>query len=119
MSTTNARGYSSFYFHIAYNPELGNFRRFAAYWAKRVHDETAELSACIAKLDKEIKKFPRLDAQTVLDCPKRTFQEGYQDNKVQYKELKDLWVKYDEALMRYGAFASTCTAQVFLEATYH
>ncbi|KAH4110459.1 hypothetical protein HBH64_158370 [Parastagonospora nodorum] len=102
MSTTNARGYSSFYFHIAYNPELGNFRRFAAYWAKRVHDETAELSACIANLDREIKRFPNLDAQTVLDCPKRTFQEGCPDTQDQYKNVNSLWKEYDEALMRYG-----------------
>jgi hypothetical protein len=104
MSMTDARGYSSFYFHIAYNPELGNFRRFAAYWAKRLHDETAELSACIAKLDKEIKKFPHLDAQTVLDCPKRTFQEGCPRLESPYADINVLWDRYDEALMRYGAF---------------
>jgi hypothetical protein len=102
MSSSGARGYSSFYQHIALSPGLGKFRRFGAFWAKRVHDETGELLACIATLDEEIRKFPTLDAATVLDSPKRIVQDNCPRTDPHYKPLHDAWDAYDKALMRYG-----------------
>jgi hypothetical protein len=104
MSSTGAQGYNHFYKHIAVFPELGIFRRFGAFWAKRLHDETSELVACVVTLEDELKKWPNLKANTVLDCPKRVAKERCPTNESQYKPLHEAWLKYDEALVRYGMF---------------
>lgn len=97
-----AQGYSSFYNHIALCPELGIFRRFGAFWAKRLHDETSELLAHIATLDETLEKFPELGAKSVLDCPKRLVEENRAGNSEKYKTVIKAWSKYDKALLRYG-----------------
>jgi hypothetical protein len=104
MSSGNDEGYSSFYNHIALVPELGNFRRFGAFWAKKLHDESSELLGHIASLDEALEKWPELDAKSVLDCPKRYLEENRQGHEEQYKTVEQAWSKYDEALMRYGMF---------------
>jgi hypothetical protein len=104
MSSTGARGYNHYYKHIAVFPELGIFRCFGAFWAKRLHDETSELLACLVTLEDELKKWPQLDAITVLDCPKRLAREICPKNDKRYKPLHKAWAKYDMALVRYGMF---------------
>jgi hypothetical protein len=104
MSTFDAQGFSSFYKHVAVFPELGIFRRFGGLWAKRLHDETSELVACLATVEDELKKWPHLEAVTVLDCPKRLANENCPKNDTRFKPLHEAWAKYDEALLRYGMF---------------
>jgi hypothetical protein len=104
MSSTNAQGYSSFYQHLAVSPELGIFRRFGAYWAKKVHDETSDLSTCLAVLNLELAKWPDLQAQTILDCPKRLMMEKCPKDTAggKYLHLHEAWDRFDKALMVYG-----------------
>jgi hypothetical protein len=102
MSSSDGEGYSSFYNHIALVPELGSFRRFGAFWAKKLHDESSELLAHIATLDEAIQECPGLDAKSVLDCPKRYVEENRKVNKNKCRVVTQAWLKYDKALMRYG-----------------
>jgi hypothetical protein len=104
MSTTSPQGFSSFYKHLAVLPELGIFRRFGGHSAKRLHDETSELVACLATLEDELQKWPHLDAMTVLDCPKRVANENCPESDARFKPLHEAWKKYDKALVRYGMF---------------
>jgi hypothetical protein len=104
MSSANDQGYSSFYQHLAVSPEIGSFRRFGAYWAKKVHDDTSEFLACLAVLNQELEKWPELGAQTVLDCPKTFMKEKYPVGTPDSEPLHDAWDKFDAALTRYGTF---------------
>lgn len=85
---------------------MGSFRRFGAYWAKKVHDETSELLACLAVLNQELANWPDLKAQTVLDCPRRILEEKCPIGTAEgiYIPLYDAWEKFDKALMLYGMF---------------
>jgi hypothetical protein len=107
MSSSDDEGYSSFYNHIALFPELGNFRRFGAFWAKKLHDESSELLGHIASLDEAIEGWPELDAKSVLDCPKRYLEENREGHEEQYETVNQAWSKYEEALMRYGMLCSS------------
>jgi hypothetical protein len=104
MSSANDQGYSNFYQHLAVSPEIGSFRRFGAYWAKKVHDDTNELLACLAVLNQELEKWPELRAQTVLDCPKGFMKENVPIGTLNSEPLHDAWDKFDTALIRYGTF---------------
>jgi hypothetical protein len=101
-STEPIQGYNSFYHHVALTPELGLFRRFGGYWAKRIHDETSEVLACMLVVDDEIKKCPELEATGVLDLPRRFVRKS-----AKYNRIRSAWVKYDKALMQYGKSGRT------------
>lgn len=104
-TTQPTQNYSSFYAHIGAYPELGIFRRFGGYWAKRLYDETSELVECITTLEEELSKWPDLKATTVLDCPRRLVKEirtSSKDEKIKLKVLCAAWAAYDKALLRYG-----------------
>ncbi|KAF1912597.1 hypothetical protein BDU57DRAFT_583016 [Ampelomyces quisqualis] len=107
MSSTTqpTQDYSSFYAHIGSYPELGIFRRFGGYWAKRLYDETSELVECITKLEEELRKWPGFEATTVLDCPKRLLKEIKPRSEEERSKLESLcakWDAYDKALLQYG-----------------
>ena len=85
-------------------PEIGIFRQFGGHWAKRLHDETSELVACLATLEDELKKWPELNASSVLDCPKRVVEENCPKKEERFKPLHKAWMEYDTALTRYGMF---------------
>jgi hypothetical protein len=99
------QGYSSFYKHIALSPELGNFRRLGANWAKKLHDDTSEVLACLRALEAKIKALPELDAKNVLDCPRRLVKELCAENPGKYGPVDMAWTEYDKALVQYGMFA--------------
>ncbi|KAH8733088.1 hypothetical protein GQ44DRAFT_745303 [Phaeosphaeriaceae sp. PMI808] len=105
-SARSVEGYSSLYKHIAKYPELGLFRRFGAFWAKKLHDDTSEVLARLEVLNGELQKCPDLDAKTVLDCPLRFVKEKcskeYPDGDNRYRLLLTAWTEYDRALVRYG-----------------
>lgn len=107
QSSTEPQGYGSFYHNVALSPEIGLFRRFGAYWAKRIHDETNELLACILVVDDEIKKCHELQATELLDVPRHFIRNG-----ARYNHIRSAWVKYDKALMRYGKlWRATCVSR--------
>jgi hypothetical protein len=108
MSST-AQGYNSYYKYLALSPELGIFRRFGSFWAKKLHDETSEVLACLAALEDEFEKWPDLSGMTVLDCPRRRVKQLCSGDKKKYKLLKKAWFEYDRALVRYGMFDSGWT----------
>jgi hypothetical protein len=102
---------SSFYEHIALYPENGRFRRFGAYWAKRLHDETSELQVYTSLLNDQIKLWKVLDAMSVLDCPLRVVKEKCPREHPQFETLYKAWDAYDEALKRHGSlFVPVVTA---------
>jgi hypothetical protein len=90
------------YKYIALCPQIGLFRRFGAFWAKKLHDETSELNECLTALNDQIGRRPELDAKTVLDCPLRIVKKKCP--KDQHKTLYDAWAAYDLALIRYGGY---------------
>jgi hypothetical protein len=104
MMMSTPQGYSSFYEHVAYSPELGIFRKFGAYWAKRIHDETSEVLARLVTLEDELEKCDVLDAKSVLDCPRRIAKELCPKSVKKYKPLHRAWAEYDKALVRHGMF---------------
>lgn len=105
MSTTT-QGFTSFYAHIAEVPELGIFRRFGGYWAKRIYDDTSEVVWCLTALEVELAKWSQLDAyeKTVLGCPRRLINDikPTVEDATKYKALCDAWKAYDDALLRHG-----------------
>jgi hypothetical protein len=105
MSST-PQGYSSYYQHVALSPGLGRFRRFGAYWSKKLHDETSEVEAYLLTLEDEMKKpkYSALPAKTVLDCPRRIAIDFCPRNVKEYEPLHRAWDEFDKALVRYGMF---------------
>jgi hypothetical protein len=97
--------FREFYQHIALYPENGLYRRFGAYWAKRVHDETSELRACIAELNDKITLCNVLEATSVLDCPLRVVKAKCPKgtSNPEFESLYDAWGAYEEALKRHGS----------------
>tara|TARA_R110002003_G_scaffold126_35_gene11754 strand:+ start:2727 stop:3683 length:957 start_codon:yes stop_codon:yes gene_type:complete len=104
-TTTTTHGYSSFYKDIASFPELGRFRRFGGFWAKKVHDDTGELRECLAALNKELGALPGVGVKTVLDCSKSAIKKEFSDQDLTHKPLYDAWSAYDKALVQYGESA--------------
>jgi hypothetical protein len=94
--------YSSLYKHFELFPENALFRKFGAFWAKKVHDETSELGACLVRLNDLIGQVPELNAKTVLDCPLRVVKEVCP--KADHESLYAAWDEYDKAMMRSGMF---------------
>lgn len=98
-------GQSALYRNIALYPELGLYRRFASYWAKKLHDDTSEFLDRVAKVNGEIEKHQaRLGEDNFLDCPLRILKERCPKGPAQYRDLYSAWKSCDEGLMRYGAW---------------
>lgn len=100
-------GYKALYKHIGVYPELGLFRRFGPLWAKKLHDDSSEMLACLGKLNQELGRVPEFQGMTVLDCPRRIVKEKCPKDDQQYAELWKAWDEYDRSLLAYGTFA-TC-----------
>jgi hypothetical protein len=98
------QGYSLLYKHIAACPELGLFRRFGSYWAKKLHDDTSEFQASWEALHEELKRYPDLGGDTVLDCPLWIVKEKCPKGDKAYKALWKAWNNYDASLLKYGMF---------------
>jgi hypothetical protein len=95
------KGYSHFYKHFAACPELGLFRRFGSFWAKKLHDDTSEFHARLEGLQKELGRFPELGGKTMLDCPLWIVREKCPKED---EKLWEAWKKYDASLLNYGMF---------------
>lgn len=93
------KGYSSFYEEVAVFPQLGVFRRYGPYWAKRMHDEASELRLRVSMLDQKIVECTGLKVH-VLDCPRWIAREKCQADKL--GPLNAAWDEYEAALTRYG-----------------
>jgi hypothetical protein len=93
-------GYIALYQNIALYPELGLFRRFGGYWAKKLHDDTCEFLDCLGDVNKQIQD--RLGEDSILDCPLVVAKEKCPKDKKDNDELYLAWKKYDEALLQYG-----------------
>jgi hypothetical protein len=100
----NLEGYSFLYKHIAHTPELGLFRRFGAFWAKKLHDDTSEFLACLSTLNEHLGKISELDGKTVLDCPLHVVKQVCPMSDSDSKPLYEAWAAYDMALLQYGMF---------------
>ena len=98
-------GYGSLYMNIAMYPELGLFRRFGAYWAKKLHDDTSDVLTRLGDLNRAIASVPELGESSVLDCPLRVVKEKCPENEPRFENLYTTWKKYDEALLRYGRWS--------------
>jgi hypothetical protein len=98
-------GHSALYRNIALYPELGLYRRFAAYWAKKLHDDTCEFLDRLEEVNREVEKHKsQLGEDYFLDCPLKVVKERCPESDVQYKSLYRAWRKYDGGLMQYGAW---------------
>jgi hypothetical protein len=95
-------GYGALYLNIARYPELGLFRRFGPYWAKKLHDDTSNFLSCLEDLNRAIADISELGAISVLDCPLRFAKEKIVGKDSRFEKLFSKWEKYDEALLKYG-----------------
>ncbi|KAF2831183.1 hypothetical protein CC86DRAFT_401731 [Ophiobolus disseminans] len=104
MSTAVPPGphkYGALYQNIAIYPELGLFRRFGSYWAKRLHDETVVFLDLLEDVNREIiNRSADLGETSILDCPLRIVKQKCP--KEANQSLYDAWDKYDAGLERYG-----------------
>jgi hypothetical protein len=96
------------YLNIARYPELGLFRRFGSYWAKKLHDDTSNFLSCLEDLNRAIVDIPELGTNSVLDCPLRFVKEKSTEKDSRFKELLSMWKSYDEALLKYGRWFERC-----------
>ena len=92
----NDIGYKVLYENIRVFPEVGHFRRFAALWAKLIHDDTRKVLyrreiAC----EELCKANPLLHGVDVLDIPRHEV-EKYGGH------CEETWVAYEEALRQHG-----------------
>lgn len=97
-------GYSMLYKHFGVYPESGRFRRFGPFWAKKLHDDTAEFQASIGSLNQQLKKYPELGGATVLDCPRILVKKMCPENNPRFKKLWKAWRNCDRCLLNYGMF---------------
>lgn len=98
------QGHSVFYKYFAVYPEIGRFRRFGSYWAKKIHDDTSELQACIRILNEQLKKYPELGGMTVLDCPRALIKKVCPEDDDRFRELWEALRNYEKSLREHGMF---------------
>jgi hypothetical protein len=95
-------GYATLYSNIALFPELGRFRRFAAEWAKLLHDDTQEILLYQAKVAAELRNArPIPSGVNVWDIPRTVVQAQYPDI------YNNSWKPYEQALRQYGKVHET------------
>lgn len=95
-----SRGYSKLYENIALYPQAASFRRFAAQWAKLIHDNTEEVLTNHDKLCKALegKGVPNT-AASGLNFSRLYVQHEYPD------VYKNFWKPYEESLRKHGKIA--------------
>jgi hypothetical protein len=94
------QGISALYYHIARYPELGLFRCFAPYWAKKVHDDTSVFLESLRKVNEELGKIEGFEGKSILDCPLVVMKKKCPVGR--FGPLYDAWTKYEENLERHG-----------------
>lgn len=90
--------YTNFYKDCALYPEQPKFRRFAAYWAKKLYDDTEELVKGEKELSNAIAGFRESRGQgplSVLDCP-RSLIQGNDGLKKQWSDFEQLLRTYSK-----------------------
>ncbi|OAL55943.1 hypothetical protein IQ07DRAFT_627956 [Pyrenochaeta sp. DS3sAY3a] len=105
-------GYSMLYKHLGVYPESGRFRRFAPFWAKKLHDDTAEFQASLGSVNQQLKKYPELGGATFLDCPRRLVKKMCPENDPRFKKLWKAWRNCERCLLNYGQ--TLCLSQQVL-----
>lgn len=95
-------GFDPFYRHIAYRPELARFRRLAAFWAKKLHDDTSVFGSRCDELNQLLRDCPELNGKTVLDCPYWMAERDCPEDR--WEDIRVAWKAYEEALIKYGKF---------------